>query len=127
MRHGSPAGPEGVCRPGARIPFAIYWIGPLVQRRWIGPVRKAGDYIELSQETADHLIGVIFGRQLLKSRDDRLQRDVNVADSSLGVVLPLAFEAASVFLEFLAIELSAGDVSAGTTGQHRPNGGVWHA
>ena len=74
----------------------------------VGPGRKPGHDIELTEEAADDLIGVGGRTQLIELRHHRRERLFDVADRPLRVVLALLFETALALDELFAVEIRDG-------------------
>ena len=71
----------------------------------IGPGRKAGNNVELSQEAADDLIRVSLGAESIELRHHLGEGPLDVGNGALGVVLTLLFEAAFTLGKFFAVEV----------------------
>ena len=74
----------------------------------IGPGRKAGDDVELSEEAADDLVGVSFGAQAIELRHHLGERFLDIGDGVLGIELALLIEAAFALGKFFAVEIRQG-------------------
>ena len=70
----------------------------------IGPGRKPGYHVELSEEAADDLIGVSFGTQPIELGHDFHERLFDVADGALRVEFALLLQAPLTLQEFFAVE-----------------------
>ena len=70
----------------------------------LGPNRKLGNQVELTQEFADHLAGVIALAELFKLRKDPIERFFGLADGDVRVVLALAFETRVMLQEFFPVK-----------------------
>ena len=70
----------------------------------VGPSRRAGDEVELTQQSADDLVGVSGGAQMIQLLQHLTQRLFDVADRSFGVVLALFVETLLALHELFAVE-----------------------
>jgi hypothetical protein len=77
----------------------------LVDVSGIRPGREARDDVKLSEEAADHLIGVTLGAEAIDLRHHAGQGLLDVADGAFGIVLALLFEAALALDKFFSIEI----------------------
>jgi hypothetical protein len=74
----------------------------------IGPGRKAGDNVELSQKAADDLVRVSFGAESIELGHHLGERSLEVDNGILGVILTLLFEAAFALHKFFAVKVRNG-------------------
>ena len=80
----------------------------LVNLSRVGPGGTAGDDVELSEETADDLVGVTRHTQSIELRHYLGERTLDVLDRVLGIVLALLIEAALTAHTFLTVEIGKG-------------------
>ena len=78
--------------------------GRSVDEPGIGPGRKAGDDIELPEEAADNLVGVVFGAEAVELSDDFQQCLLDVVDGAFGVELALLLQTPLALEELFPIE-----------------------
>lgn len=74
----------------------------------IGPGRKSGDDVELSEEAADHFVGVSIGTETIELGHHLEERFLNVSNRVLRVVLALLVETPLTLHELFAIEILYG-------------------
>src|SRR5918995_194230 len=65
----------------------------------VGPGREAGEYVELSQQAADHFFSVLLAAELIELAHDARQRSLHIENRALRVVLALMLEALLMFEE----------------------------
>ena len=70
----------------------------------IGPGGKAGHHVELSKETADEFIGIVFRAEAVELSDHFQQRLLHVIDGALGVKLALLLQTTLALEELFSIE-----------------------
>ena len=72
---------------------------------WIGPGGEPGDHVELLEEAANHPVGVGLGAEPFELGHHPRERDLDVVDGSLRVVLTIELETALTLDELFAIEV----------------------
>jgi hypothetical protein len=72
---------------------------------WIGPGGEPGDHVELLEEAANHPVGVGLGAEPVELGHHSRERDLDVVDGSLRVVLTIELETALTLDELFAIEV----------------------
>ena len=75
---------------------------------WVGPGGKPGDDVELSEEVADHLVGIGLGTEPIELRHDARKSALDIADCPLGIELALLLETALALGKFFAVEVGKG-------------------
>lgn len=90
-------------------------MGDLVKVSRLGPGRKFRDHIELAQQLANQLAGVLALAKLLHLLNDARQRVFGLRDGHLGVVLALPFKTLMMLSKLFAEKLS--QTLASGTGQ----------
>ena len=70
----------------------------------VGPPGRASHEIELAKETADHLIGVLCGAEVVELLQDFSEGSLDVMDGRLGKMLALLVKALLTLDEFLPVE-----------------------
>ena len=70
------------------------------------PSRELGDNVDLAEELAHHLTGIIAAAQLVELGHDASQRLFGLSDGVFRVVLALSLEANVMLANFLAEEIS---------------------
>ena len=76
-----------------------------MQLTGFGPGGEFGDDVELAQELADELAGVVALTELLHLLEDSRERILGLRDGAFRVVLTLTFEALMMFEKLFAEEL----------------------
>jgi hypothetical protein len=71
----------------------------------IGPGGTPGHEIELLQNVAHDLIGLVLFTQLIELRHDFGERSLDIADRALGIVLALRVETTLAANELFSIEI----------------------
>ena len=71
----------------------------------IGPGGKPGDDVELSEEFADHFVGVVFGAEPVELTYDFQKRLLHIVNRPFGEELALLLETALTFQKFFAVEI----------------------
>src|SRR6478735_8658720 len=66
---------------------------------------EAGDVVDLLEEAAHHLAGVVLGTEALEVAHDTAERGLDIGDGGLGKIWSLLLEAAMVPGKFLTVEL----------------------
>ena len=105
LRRSQPIGlRQGSCRDGfeGRKRRSVHLPG-------IGPGRPPGHEINLLQNVAHDLIGLVLFAQLIELGHDLCERSFDIADRALGVILPLRVETALATNEFFSVEIGKGD------------------
>ena len=69
------------------------------------PSRELGDNVDLSEEFAHHLTGIIAAAKLVELRHELSQRLFGLSDGVFRVVLALSLEAHMMLANFLAEEI----------------------
>jgi hypothetical protein len=69
------------------------------------PSGKLGDDVELAEELAHHLAGVVSLAEDIEVGHDALDRLFGLGNRAIGVVLPLALETSTVFQKLFPKEL----------------------
>jgi hypothetical protein len=79
----------------------------------VGPGGKFGDKVELAEEFAHHLAGIITLTEIFELAHEACQRVLGLTNRHVGVVLALAFETRVMLLELATIEI--GEATARAT------------
>ena len=70
----------------------------------IGPGGKTGDDVELSQEAADNLVGVVFSAEAVELSDDFQQCLLDIVDGAFRIELALLLKTPLALEELFSIE-----------------------
>ena len=74
----------------------------------VGPRGQPGHDVELPQQAAHDLIGIVGGAQAIELRHHFRERFFDIHHGALGIVLTLLIETALALDEFFAIEAGTG-------------------
>ena len=74
----------------------------------VGPGRKAGYHVELSEKAADDLVGVGFGAEAIELRHHLGEGALGVGNGAVGIELALLLETAFALREFFTVEIRDG-------------------